>query len=240
MQRRPAARLFIFASLVSVFFATLIAVMGADNSRSTPAATLGELKTESWPGAARGTVDARVFALALGAARCAVRSGAVPAPRTLTIIDYSKPSTEKRLWVFDLPSRTLLYQELVAHGQGSGDNFAARFSDEPNTHQSSLGLFVTADTYVGQNGYSLRLNGLDRGFNNRARERSIVMHGARYVSAEVAQSLGRLGRSWGCPAVREGIARELIDHVKDGGLLFAYYPDQRWLTSSRFLGDCTG
>jgi len=99
---------------------------------------------------------------------------------------------------------------------------------------------VTEETYVGQNGYSLRLNGLDRGFNDRARERSIVMHGARYVNAQVAQSLGRLGRSWGCPAVREGIARELIDHVKDGGLLFAYYPDRRWLASSRFLGDCAG
>jgi L,D-transpeptidase catalytic domain len=236
VQRRSAPRLFILASLLSVFVAISIAVVGAE-SRLTPAATLG-LSLESWSRGTLGTVDARVFELALGAARCAVRSGAVAVPRTLSIIDYSKPSTEQRLWVFDVPSRTLLYQELVAHGQGSGDNFARLFSDEPNTHRSSLGLFVTEGTYVGHDGYSLHLNGLDPGFNDRARERSIVMHGARYVSATVARSSGRLGRSWGCPAVREDIARELIDRVKDGGLLFAYYPDPRWLSSSRFLGNC--
>ena len=96
-----------------------------------------------------------------------------------------------------LRTRELLYQELVAHGQGSGDNVASLFSNEPETHRSSLGLFVTEDTYTGKNGYSLRLNGLDTGFNDRARERAIVMHGAPYVSAELARTRGRLGRSWG-------------------------------------------
>jgi hypothetical protein len=193
---------------------------------------------ESTTSAATGAIDPDVLEMALGAATCAVRSGVARNPSTLTVIDYSKPSTAKRMWIFDLPTRQLLYHELVAHGQGSGDNLAVRFSNEPETHRSSLGLFVTASTYVGKHGYSLRLDGLERGFNDRARERAIVLHGAPYVSADFIEAQGRLGRSWGCPAVREGVAHELIDRVKDGSLLFAYYPDDSWLESSRYLGGC--
>jgi hypothetical protein len=192
----------------------------------------------AWNSASLGTINSTVFDLALGAANCAVRSGAVSNPSTLTVIDYSKPSTEKRLWVFDLQSHELVFQELVAHGQGSGGNVPTAFSNENETHQTSLGLFVTADTYVGKNGYSLRLDGLDRGFNDHARERAIVMHGAPYVSPEFAQAQGRLGRSWGCPALREGVAHDVIDRVKGGGLVFAYYPDQGWLNGSQYLGGC--
>jgi hypothetical protein len=191
-----------------------------------------------WSDAAVGNVNTNVFDLALAAASCAVRSGAVTDPATLTVIDYSQPSTAKRLWVYDLRAHELLYEELVAHGQGSGNNVPTMFSNEEDTHQSSLGLFVTDDTYTGKNGYSLRLNGLDAGFNDHARERAIVMHGAPYVSPSFAQSQGRLGRSWGCPALREGIIREVIDRVKGGGLVFAYYPDQKWLNASKYLGNC--
>lgn len=191
-----------------------------------------------WNQSLLGTIDAYVFDLALGAVRCAVRSGAVADPSTLTVIDYSKPSTVKRLWVFDLRSHDLLYQELVAHGQGSGHNFATLFSNEPETHRSSIGLFATKETYVGKNGYSLRLKGLDAGFNDRALERAIVMHGAPYVSEALARTQGWLGRSWGCPALREAVARSVIDRVKGSGLVFAYYPDQAWLRSSKYLGGC--
>jgi hypothetical protein len=191
------------------------------------AAAAGSLTASGWDKSALGTIEADVFDLALTAANCAVRAGAADAPRTLTVIDYSKPSTEERLWVFDLRSRELLYQELVAHGQGTGGNLATNFSNESDSHRTSLGLFVTADAYVGRNGYSLRLDGLDKGFNDRARERAIVMHGAPYVDAEVAKRQGRLGRSWGCPAVRESVARPLIDQVKGGSLVFAYYPNQK-------------
>lgn len=187
-----------------------------------------------------GTIDTDVFDLALGAASCAVKSGAVKNPDTLTVIDYSRPSTEERLWVFDLKARELLYEELVAHGQGTGANLATRFSNEPDTHSTSLGLFVTGTTYVGKNGYSLRLDGLDRGFNDRARERAIVMHGAPYVSDAFVKANGRLGRSWGCPAVSDSVAREMIDRVKGGSLVFAYYPDAEWLKSSKYLGSCRG
>ena len=188
----------------------------------------------------RGSIDPAVFDLALGAVGCAVKSGSIQDPSTLTVIDYSRPSTEKRFWVFDLHNQTLLYEELVAHGRGSGENLATEFSNQPDSHQSSLGLFVTQDTYVGRNGYSLRLRGLDEGFNDRAYERAIVMHGAPYVGEEFVRSMGRLGRSWGCPALREGVARAVIDRVKGSGLVFAYYPDPAWLSSSKFLGGCRG
>ena len=180
-------------------------------------------------------VDEDVLDLAIGAVRCAVNSGDIEAPRTLTLIDYSKPSTEPRLWVFDIITGELLFKELVAHGRNTGDNLATRFSDEMNSRQTSLGLFVTADTYVGRNGYSLRLDGLEPGFNHRARDRAIVMHGAPYVSAAFGSSHGRLGRSWGCPALGEAVARDVIDTIRGGGVIFSYYPDSTWLKSSRFL-----
>src|SRR5215207_6997552 len=182
--------------------------------------------------AAIGNIEVDVFEMALNAASCAVKTGAVDAPGTLTVIDYSKPSTERRLWVFDLKSRELVYEELVAHGQGSGANMTSQFSNMPDTHATSLGLFVTDTTYVGKNGYSLRLDGLDKGFNDRARERAIVIHGAEYVSDAVTKAQGRLGRSLGCPAVRPEVSRKLIDAVKGGGLVFAYYPNQNWLRTS--------
>lgn len=180
-------------------------------------------------------VSRDVLNLALGAVRCAVNAGDIAAPPTLTLIDYSRPSTEPRLWVFDLRSGQVRFRELVAHGKGTGENLAEHFSDGINSHQSSLGLFVTRETYVGSNGYSLRLDGLEPGFNGRARERAIVMHGAPYVDAAFAAKQGRLGRSWGCPALREAVARQVIDLVRDGGVIFAYYPDQTWLRESRFL-----
>jgi len=196
------------------------------------------LNVYAWGDAAVGGIDPRVLKLALGASRCAAKNAVVDNPSTLTIIDYSKPSTQPRMWVLDLQARRLLYEELVSHGQGSGDNLATRFSNTPDSHQTSIGLFVTETTYVGRNGYSLKLNGLEPGFNDRARERAIVMHGAPYVNLGITKSLGRLGRSHGCPAVRDAVARELIDRVKGGNLVFSYYPDVKWLETSKFLSAC--
>jgi hypothetical protein len=176
-----------------------------------------------------------VLNLALNAISCGVASGDLKAPPTLTLIDYSLPSTRPRLWVFDLHTGKILFNELVAHGRNSGDNMATRFSDAMESRESSIGLFRTADTYIGHNGYSLRLDGLEPGFNGHARDRAIVMHGAPYVDAGVANSNGRLGRSWGCPALREAVARQVIDTVRGGGVIFSYYPDPAWLKSSKFL-----
>jgi hypothetical protein len=183
-------------------------------------------------------VSADVLNLALTATACAVKSDGIEAPPTLTLIDYSRPSVEPRLWVFDLVTGELLFKELVAHGRNTGDNFATKFSNQLDSRQTSIGLFVTDDTYVGSNGYSLRLDGLDAGFNDRARDRAIVMHGAPYVDAEVAATQGRIGRSWGCPALRTAIASKVIDRIRGGGVIFSYYPDQEWLRTSRFLQGC--
>jgi hypothetical protein len=176
-----------------------------------------------------------VLRLAVEAVTCAVRAGDIAEPPTLTVIDYSRPSVEPRLWVFDVATGALLFKEIVAHGVNTGDNLATRFSDTPNSRQSSIGLFVARTTYVGSNGYSLRLDGLEPGFNGRARERAIVMHGAPYVDASLGATQGRIGRSWGCPALREAIARDVIDTIRGGGVIFSYYPDADWLSRSRFL-----
>src|SRR5262245_6643101 len=123
-------------------------------------------------------IEPSVLERALSAADCAHSRGLGTQSSLLTVIDYSKPSTDKRLWVFDTAQRRLLYHELVAHGSGTGENIAEHFSNAGRSHQTSLGLFVTGETYEGENGYSMRLDGLEPGFNCQARERAIVMHGA--------------------------------------------------------------
>ncbi|MFS2197317.1 MULTISPECIES: murein L,D-transpeptidase catalytic domain family protein [unclassified Pseudomonas] len=178
--------------------------------------------------------DAKVIALAVRATQCSRAQGIAPAQR-LAVIDYSLPSTEQRLWVFDLKRRKLLFHELVAHGRNSGENMATLFSNRNESHATSLGLFRTQESYLGQNGYSLRMEGLEPGFNDNAYDRAIVIHGAPYVSPVLARANGRIGRSLGCPAVRPAIAHRLIDSMKDGQLLFSYYPDQRWLKSSSYI-----
>lgn len=180
-------------------------------------------------------LDREVLALALEARDCAVASATVEAPARLAVIDYTLPSTQKRLWIFDVERGRLLYAEHVAHGRGSGDNMATRFSNEEGTYQSSIGLFATAETYLGENGYSLRMDGLEPGINDRARERLLVMHGADYVDPQQALRQGRLGRSWGCPAVRKAVAQGVIDSLKQGQLVFAYANDAAWLNGSRYL-----
>jgi hypothetical protein len=180
-------------------------------------------------------ISPQVLHLAVSAVSCAVNSGDIDTPRTLTVIDYSRPSVEPRLWVFAVATGELLFRELVAHGRNTGENMATQFSDTLNSRQSSIGLFVARNPYVGSNGYSLRLDGLEPGFNGRARERAIVMHGAPYVNESLAATQGRIGRSWGCPALREAIARNVIDTIRGGGVIFSYYPDEKWLETSRFL-----
>jgi hypothetical protein len=185
-------------------------------------------------------LDAGVLSRALAAVSCAESRGLATARPLLTVIDYGLPSTRPRLWVLDLARRTLLARELVAHGVGSGENYARRFSNVEGSRQSSLGLFLTADTYQGKNGYSLRLQGLEPGLNDLALERTIVMHGAWYVSPEFAAEHGRLGRSWGCPALERRAARRVIDLIKDGTLLFVDAAQIAWHDASSFLGACSG
>lgn len=202
--------------------ATLSAVPGAGPSRAALEAQV--------PRASHAALHA-----ALAAWNRAVEERVVARPGVLTVIDYSRPSTEPRLFVIDMTSNRVAFSELVAHGRGSGDNAAERFSNQDGSRMSSLGVFLAGGTYNGQHGLSLRLDGLEPGFNDRARERAIVMHAAGYVSTAMIASQGRLGRSWGCPAVRPAIAKPLIDAIKDGSLVVAYYPDADWLARSTFL-----
>src|SRR5262249_38852156 len=163
-----------------------------------------------------------VLDAAFAAYQSAAQRGEVLRDNLLTVIDYTRPSTEPRPWVLDLDAGRVIYRELVAHGKASGDNTTRAFSNAPGSLMSSVGLFLTDVSYVGRNGYSLRLRGLEAGVNDRAYERAIVLHGATYVSEAVAARVGRLGRSWGCPAVRADVARPLIDLIKDRTVLYAY------------------
>ena len=140
----------------------------------------------------------------------------------LTLIDFTKPSNEERLLVLDMVEGKLLFHSLVAHGRNSGDLYATRFSNRPESHQSSLGLYLTEGTYTGKNGYSLRLNGLEKGINDNALARAIVIHGAAYADPSVCRGGRRLGRSWGCPALPPALNRPIIDTIKGGSVLYIY------------------
>lgn len=155
---------------------------------------------------------------------------ALSAPRTdiLTIIDYSKPSSERRMYIIDLVNRKLLYQTLVAHGKNSGEKECTRFSNRPQSLQSSPGFYLTAEAYSGRQGYSLRLDGEEPGINDMARARAIVIHGADYVCQEYVEEYGYIGRSFGCPALPLNVNRKIIDLIKGGTCLYIHTNDKNY------------
>ena len=153
----------------------------------------------------------------------------------LTLIDFTKPSTEERMYVMDMKRGKLLFKTHVSHGQGSGENYATSFSNVSGSHKSSLGFFVTGNTYQGRNGYSLVLDGLEKGINDRARERAIVVHGAAYSNPSFIESAGRLGRSFGCPALPDAVSHDIIDTIKEGSLMFIYAGSDEYLANSSIL-----
>ena len=153
----------------------------------------------------------------------------------LTICDFNQPSTIDRMWVIDLVERKILFNTYVAHGQATGEDCAMAFSNKENSHQSSLGFYVTTDTYEGEHGYSLHIEGLDQGFNDAAFKRDIVVHGAEYVSDKYICENQRLGRSWGCPAVPVALSAPIINTIKEGTCLFIYYPEPKYLGTSYWL-----
>ena len=153
----------------------------------------------------------------------------------ISICDFTQSSNNKRLYVIDLAKGTLLFNTLVAHGKNTGEEFARKFSNSPSSLQSSLGFYVTKEAYEGSHGLGLRLSGIEPGFNDRAEERAIVMHGASYVCNEFIDQYGRLGKSWGCPAVPFGMHEKIINAIKGGTCLFIYYPDKAYLAASKLL-----
>ena len=152
----------------------------------------------------------------------------------VSIIDFSKPSTQKRFYTIDLNNPSLKYHTYVAHGRNTGENTAKAFSNKAHSNQSSLGFSVTGETYVGSKGYSMKLDGKEA-FNNNMRNRAVVMHEADYVSEKWIKQYGRLGRSQGCPALPKEISKQVIDTIKDRTLLFTYFPDKTYLKSSQYL-----
>lgn len=155
----------------------------------------------------------------------------------LTICDFSQSSRQKRLYIVDVESGVLLVNTYVAHGKNSGAEYATKFSNTPESLQSSLGFFVTASTYYGAHGLSLRVQGVERGINDKAFERSIVIHGAAYVDAARARAGMMMGRSWGCPAVPQKESAHIIETIKNGTCLFIYHPARNYLLSSKLLND---
>ncbi len=155
----------------------------------------------------------------------------------LTHIDFSKPTTEERLYVLDMKNKKMLFKSVVSHGRNSGDNFATSFSNKIGSYQSSLGFYLTDKTYQGKNGYSLLLDGLEAGINDRARERAIVMHGAPYANPNLIASNGRLGRSLGCPAIPLSLTKSVINTIKEGSVLFIYANSKDYMAKSTFLSN---
>ena len=155
----------------------------------------------------------------------------------LTLIDFSKPSTEKRLYVVNLRLKKLLYVSYVSHGRNSGEKYATSFSNKEGSYKSSLGFYRTENTYYGKNGYSLILDGLEKGINDNAKERAIVMHGAAYADPSTIRSCGRLGRSLGCPALPLTVCKKIIDTIKGGTLLYIHGDDKTYAERTAFAGE---
>lgn len=174
------------------------------------------------------------FMLAIKGYQKMKASGAVTKD-IISICDFSQSSNKKRLYIIDVVSGKLLFNTLVAHGRNTGEEFAKYFSNEPSSYKSSLGFYSTKNTYIGQHGLSLTLAGKEPGVNDKAEERAIVMHGADYVCDKFACNNGRLGRSLGCPAVSYELSTPIINTIKNGSCLFVYYPDSKYLASSKVL-----
>ncbi|MBI5858153.1 MAG: murein L,D-transpeptidase catalytic domain family protein [Sphingobacteriales bacterium] len=155
----------------------------------------------------------------------------------LTICDFSQSSRHKRLYIIDMTKGLLLFNTYVAHGRNSGGEFARKFSNTPESLQSSLGFYITSNTYIGEHGLSLRINGLESGYNDKAFERSIVIHGAAYVDGSRAKSAFGMGRSFGCPAVPQKESGKIINTIKNGTCFFIYHPSRNYLLTSKILND---
>jgi L,D-transpeptidase catalytic domain len=168
-----------------------------------------------------------------------VKAGRVTNNTIISIIDFSQPSSKKRLFVIDLNNYKVIFNTYVAHGMNSGKEYASEFSNQPESNKSSLGFYETAQTYVGKNGYSLHLAGLEKGINDKADSRSIVMHGAYYVNENLINEQGYIGRSWGCPAVPEKLHKPIINKIKNGSCLFIYSPDKNYFIHSKILKAAT-
>jgi hypothetical protein len=179
----------------------------------------------------------QAFEMAMQGFNHLTKTGKITNDKIISIVDFSQPSNKKRLFVIDLDNYKVVFNTYVAHGVNSGKEFANQFSNTAESNKSSLGFYETTDTYNGKNGYSLHLQGLEKGINDNADSRAIVMHGAEYVNESLIQSQGYIGRSWGCPAVPEKLHKPIINKIKNGTCLFIYSPDRNYLIHSKILNE---
>lgn len=163
--------------------------------------------------------------------------GKLKNPNIVSIIDFTQSCNQKRFYTVNLETCELVFRELVAHGENSGVEYAKYFSNNSKSHQSSLGFFVTGETYHGRRGFSMKLDGQEWGFNNNVRARGVVVHGAHYVDESYIAKGGRIGRSWGCPALASDVYQEVIEVIKDGTCVFAWYPDKVYLKYTAMLNE---
>jgi hypothetical protein len=180
-------------------------------------------------------LDPKAFEYAWRGYHNLVKKGLLHKKAVLSICDFSQSSRSKRMYVIDVQHKRLLYRTYVAHGQNSGDEYATSFSNENDSYKSSLGFYITQRTYMGRNGISLRLNGVDSGYNDMAMKRKIVLHGSSYVGEKYMQDYGNLGTSLGCPALPLSVSSRIIRTVKNGSCLFIYHPTQQYLDHSAIL-----
>ena len=221
--------LFIFATKKEPVARNRATVVSAERLSETPAVLFSELHLSE------AGMDQTVFSSALQGLKKLDSTGIIKKDSIITIIDFSQPSNKKRLYVLDLATKQLLFNTLVAHGRNSGSLWTSSFSNSISSLKSSPGFYVTGETYTGDNGYSLRLDGLEKNINDNARARSIVMHGAPYVDQSSINTLGFLGRSWGCPAIPETLHKAIINTIKDGTCLFIYSPDKNYQLHSTLM-----
>jgi len=220
---------------ISCFVLTIVCILATLQPLSLQATPLNVKHEQTLLRPKMPDLNPEILHMALEAYTHVAASGKVHR-HYLSIIDYHIPPAKKRLWVIDLDHNKVAFHTYVAHGKGSGGSKTTRFSNARSSKASSIGVFLTGNTYISTRvGYALRLRGLDIGFNNNALRRGTVMHGAWYVSQNFAKKYHRLGRSWGCPAVSKKLAKPIIDDIKHGSVLFAYYPDPKWLHHSKWF-----
>lgn len=211
----------------------LVSVSGMDNDNAVLYNIYDNLQLDE-----KG-LSRKVFEYAVKGFNKIRANGGIENDGILSIADFSIPSSQKRLFVIDVKNSQLLFNTYVAHGMKSGKEFANAFSNAMESNKSSLGFYKTADTYIGKHGYSMRLVGLERGFNDNAYRRDIVMHAADYVNERMIHSKGWIGRSWGCPALPEVLNKPIIDKIKNGTCLFIFGTDKKYLLRSAMLRENT-
>jgi hypothetical protein len=221
--------LFIFAAKKDPLAAKRASMVSAGKIVETNAVLFSELHLSE------AGMNQTVFNSALQGLEKLDSTGVIKKDSIITIIDFSQPSNKKRLYVLDLAAKQILFNTLVAHGRNSGSLWTSSFSNSLSSLKSSPGFYVTAETYMGDNGYSLRLDGLEKNINDNARARSIVMHGAPYVDQSSINALGFLGRSWGCPAIPVSLRDDIINTIKEGTCLFIYSRDKNYQRRSALL-----